>query len=89
MEKQNILKSATNESLGKIKKRYRRKYLKIWDDQIKHLILVETKKNHIKMAEFKATRRQTGIQKKHSAGQKGSKKKTKIFLGQICYKVRT
>ena len=41
------------------------------------------------MAEFKETRRQTGIQKKHSTGQKGSKKKTKTLLGQICYKFRT
>jgi hypothetical protein len=39
---QNVLKSAANESLGTIKRRYRRKYLKIWDDQIKHSI--ETKK---------------------------------------------
>jgi len=30
---QNILKSAANESLGTIKRRNRRKYLKIWDDQ--------------------------------------------------------
>ena len=49
---QNILKSAANENLEKIKRRNRRKYLKIWDDQIKQLI--ETKeKNHIKMAELK------------------------------------
>jgi len=41
------------------------------------------------MAEFKETRRQNGIRKKHSIGQKGSKKKTKTFLGQICYKFRT
>jgi len=41
------------------------------------------------MAEFKETRRQAGIQKKHSAGQKRSEKKTKAFLGQICYKFRT
>ncbi len=41
------------------------------------------------MAGFKGTRRQTGIQKKHSTGQKRSKKKTKTFLGQICYKLRT
>ena len=41
------------------------------------------------MAEFKETRRQTGIQKKHSTGQKESKKKTKTFLVQICYKFRT
>ena len=41
------------------------------------------------MAEFKETRRQTGIQKKHGTGQNRSKKKTKIFLGQICYKFRT
>ena len=33
---------AANESLGTIKKLNRRKYLKIWDDQIKQLI--ETKK---------------------------------------------
>ena len=39
---QNIIKSAANERLGTIKKRNRRKYLKIWDDQIKQLI--ETKK---------------------------------------------
>ena len=31
---QNILKSATNGSLGTIQKRIRRKYLKIWDDKI-------------------------------------------------------
>ena len=43
---QNILKSASNESLGTIKRRYRRKYLKIWDDQIKQLI--ETKKKSYK-----------------------------------------
>jgi hypothetical protein len=41
------------------------------------------------MAEFKETRRQAGIQKKHSTGQKRSEKKTKTFLGQICYKFRT
>ena len=35
---QNILKSAENEGLGTIKRRNRRKYLKIWDDQIKQLI---------------------------------------------------
>ena len=85
---QNILKSAANESLGTIKRQNRRKYLKIWDDQIKQLI--ETKKKSYKnMAEFKETRRQTGIQKKHSTGQKGSKKQTKTFLGQISYKFRT
>jgi len=33
------------------------------------------------MAEFKETRRQTGIPKKHNTGQKRSKKKTKDFLG--------
>ena len=43
---QNIIKSAANESLGTIKKRNRRKYLKIWDDQIKQLI--ETKKTSYK-----------------------------------------
>jgi hypothetical protein len=36
------LKSASNESLGTISRRNRRKYLKIWDDQLKQLI--ETKK---------------------------------------------
>ena len=41
------------------------------------------------MAEFKETRRQAGIQKKHSTGQKRNKKKTKTFLGQICYTFRT
>jgi hypothetical protein len=61
---QNILQSAANESLGKIMRRNRRKYLKIWDDQIKQLI--ETNKKSYKMAEFKETRRQTGKQKKHS-----------------------
>jgi len=35
---QKILNSAANESLGSIKRRNRRKYLKIWDDQIKQLI---------------------------------------------------
>ena len=39
---QKMLKSAANQSLGRIKRRNRRKYLKIWDDQIKQLI--ETKK---------------------------------------------
>jgi len=47
MEKlKNIIKSAANESLGTIKKRNRRKYLKIWDDQIKQL--TETKKTSYK-----------------------------------------
>jgi hypothetical protein len=41
------------------------------------------------MAEFKETRRQTGIQKKQNTGQTRSKKKTKSFLGQICYTFRT
>ena len=36
------------------------------------------------MAEFKQTKRKTGIKKKYSTGQKRSKKKTKTFLGQIC-----
>ena len=64
---QNILKSAAKESLGKIKIRNWRKYLKIWDDQIKQLI--ETKKKNIqKMIEFNETGRQTRIQKKHSTG---------------------
>jgi len=41
----NVLKPAANESLGTIKRRNRRKYLKIWDDQIKQLI--ETKEKII------------------------------------------
>jgi len=41
------------------------------------------------MAEFKENRRQTRIQKKHNTGQKRSIKKTKNFMGQICYKFRT
>jgi hypothetical protein len=40
------------------------------------------------MADFKGTRRQTRMQKKHSTSQKRSKKKTKPFLGQICYILR-
>jgi hypothetical protein len=43
---QNILKSAAYESLGKLKRQNRRKYLKIWDDQIKQLI--EAKKKSYK-----------------------------------------
>jgi hypothetical protein len=35
---QNILKSAANESLGTTKRRNKRNYLKIWDDQTKQLI---------------------------------------------------
>jgi len=37
------------------------------------------------MADFKETKRQTGIKKKHSTGQKRRKKKnkTKTCLGQI------
>jgi vacuolar-type H+-ATPase subunit E/Vma4 len=81
------IKIAASESLGTIKRRNRRKYLKIWDDQIKQLR--ETKKNYIKMPELKETRRPTGIQKKHCTGQMRSKKKTKTLLGQICYKSRT
>ena len=45
---QNILKSAANGSLGSIKRWNRRKYLKIWDDQIKQLIETKKKKNHTK-----------------------------------------
>ena len=63
---QNILKLAASESLETIKRRNRRKYLKIWDDQIKQV--TEAKKNHIKIAEFKETRRRTGVQKRHSTG---------------------
>jgi hypothetical protein len=40
------LKSAAYVSLGKIKRRNRRKYLQIWDDQIKQLI--EAKKKSYK-----------------------------------------
>ena len=72
---QNILKSAVHESLGTIKGRNKRKYLKIWDNQIKQLIETK-KKSYKKMVEFKETRGQTGIQKKYSTGQKRSKKKT-------------
>jgi len=32
-----MLNSAANESLGKIKRRNRRKYLKIWDGKIKKI----------------------------------------------------
>jgi len=50
---QNVLKSAANESLGKTKRRNRRKYLKIWDDQVKqklHIRQLETSNNtHIKV----------------------------------------
>jgi hypothetical protein len=40
---QNILKSAAFKSLGKIKRRNRRKCLKIWVDQIKELIKAKKK----------------------------------------------
>jgi hypothetical protein len=43
---QNTIKSPANESLGTTKRRKRRKYLKIWDDQIEQLI--ETKKKSYK-----------------------------------------
>jgi hypothetical protein len=46
MKKQNILKSAANECLETIRRRNRRKYLKIWDDQIKQL--TETRKKSYK-----------------------------------------
>jgi DNA-binding TFAR19-related protein (PDSD5 family) len=42
----NILTSSANERLGIIKRRNRRNFLKIWDDQIKQLIETN-KKNHI------------------------------------------
>jgi hypothetical protein len=72
----------------KIKRPNGTKYLKIWDDQIKQL--TEAKKKIIQeMAKFKEARRQNGIQKKHSNSQKRSEKKTKSFLGKICYKFRT
>jgi len=43
------------------------------------------KEKSYKMADFKETKRQTGIKKKHSTGQKRRKKKnkTKTCLGQI------
>jgi hypothetical protein len=41
------------------------------------------------MAKFKEARRKNGIQNKHSNSQKRSDRKTKSFLGQICYKSRT
>jgi hypothetical protein len=37
------LKSAAKETLGKIKRRNRRKYLKVWVDQIKQLIQAKKK----------------------------------------------
>jgi hypothetical protein len=40
---QNILKSAANESLGTTKRRNKKKYLKMWDDQIKQLIEIKKK----------------------------------------------
>ena len=43
---QNVLKSAANGSLGTIERWNKRKYLKIWDDQIKQLI--ETEKRSYK-----------------------------------------
>ena len=43
---QNVLKSAAHESLGTTERRNKRKYLKIWDDQIKQLI--ETEKRSYK-----------------------------------------
>jgi hypothetical protein len=43
----NILKSAAYESLGKIKRWNRRKYLKIWDDQIKELRKAKAKEKII------------------------------------------
>ena len=43
---QGILKSSANGNLRAIKRINRRKYLKIWDDQIKQLI--ETKKKTYK-----------------------------------------
>ena len=42
-----IIQSAAYESLGKIKRKYRRKYLKIWDDEIKDII-EDKKKAHKK-----------------------------------------
>ena len=62
-EKQNILKSAANESLGTVKRRNRRKYLKLWDDQIKQ----KTKKKTHYVIEFKVTRRQTVEYKRNTA----------------------
>lgn len=41
-----ILQSAANERLGKIKRNHRRKYLKVWDEEIEKLI--EKKKAHKK-----------------------------------------
>jgi len=47
------------------------------------------------MVKFKETRRQNGIQNKHSTVSQRNKKKkkkmmkTRTFLGQICYKFRT
>jgi galactose-1-phosphate uridylyltransferase len=37
-----VIKSAVNETLGTMKKRNRRKFLKMWDDQIKQLIEKKT-----------------------------------------------
>jgi len=44
-----------NESLGTIKRRIKKKYFKILDDETKPLM--ETKKKSYKVAEFKETRR--------------------------------
>jgi len=44
---QNILKATAYKGLGKRKRRNKRKWLKIWDGQIKELIKAR-KKNHIR-----------------------------------------
>jgi hypothetical protein len=62
---QNILKLAAYESLGKIKRQKRRKYLQIWDDQVKQLI--EAKKiwlNSKKLEDKMEYKRNTAIAKR-------------------------
>jgi hypothetical protein len=50
------LKSEPYENFGKIKRKNTRKYLQIWDDQIKQLIEARSKENIPKeIAKFKLT----------------------------------
>jgi len=79
---QNILKSATNESLGTIKRRNKRKYLKIWDDQIKQLIKTK-KKLYKKWLDSKKLEDKLEYKRNKALAKREVRRRQRLFWGKF------
>jgi hypothetical protein len=79
------LKLAAYESLGKIKRRNRRKYFKIWDVQIEQL---REAKNTSHKKWLPSKKLEDRIPKKRNTSQMRSEKKAQRLLEQTSYKFR-